>query len=147
MLHTPLFCHYSLPPSLSLPPPLSLSLSSYDELLVGAPMYSDIETGRVEKGRVFVFENLGVSVNPIYRIGSINSQLYQITALLIHKIVFLDAIISIIHGILYMYLSPYRAHRVTNAYSYCMYMYLSPYRAHCVTNAYSYCMYMYLSPI
>ena len=73
-------------------------------------MYSDIETRRVEKGRVFVFENLGVSVNPIYRIGSINSQLYQITALLIREIVFLDPINSIIRCILYFYNLPHIGH-------------------------------------
>ena len=37
------------------------SVFSFDELLVGAPMYTDIRLAAVERGRVYVFNNTGVS--------------------------------------------------------------------------------------
>ena len=30
---------------------------SYDDVLVGAPMYTDIPQGKVESGRVYIFGN------------------------------------------------------------------------------------------
>ena len=32
-------------------------LCRYDEVIVGAPMYSDIDLAKIEKGRVYVFMN------------------------------------------------------------------------------------------
>ena len=33
----------------------------YDEVLVGAPMYTDFNNVNVETGRVYIFKNTGVS--------------------------------------------------------------------------------------
>ena len=39
----------------------SISCFSFDELVVGAPMYTDIRQAVTEIGRVYVFNNTGVS--------------------------------------------------------------------------------------
>ena len=39
----------------------SISPFSFDELVVGAPMYTDIRQAATEIGRVYVFNNTGVS--------------------------------------------------------------------------------------
>ena len=43
----------------------SISPFSFDELVIGAPMYTDIRRAATEIGRVYVFNNTGVS-NHIY---------------------------------------------------------------------------------
>ena len=35
--------------------------NSYDEVIVGAPMYSNVEDIKVETGRTYIFRNTGVS--------------------------------------------------------------------------------------
>ena len=35
---------------------------SYDDLVVGAPMYTGIPRGKVESGRVYIFNNLQVRI-------------------------------------------------------------------------------------